>query len=71
MTSNITIHDETIKKLDEKLEHCIELETTVMKTDEYKELFKKAKQAYPDEYDYIVHMACISYFEDKTKIDEP
>jgi hypothetical protein len=77
MTSNIdedTVHlsdaftsNIILEKFDEKLEHCIQLETDIMKSDEYKELFNKAKAVYPDEYEYLIHMACVSYFEDKDK----
>lgn len=58
MTSNIDI-----AKIDEKLALVIQKES-VMETDEYKELFKKAKAVFPREYEYFIHMACISYFEE-------
>lgn len=70
MTSNIVMNDETIQKLEEKFEHCFELESKFMNSDEYKELFSKAKMVYPNEYEYLIHLACISYFEDKLKIIE-
>lgn len=70
-TSNIKFDDETFKMLDEKLESCIGLEYTVMKTEEYKDFFAKAKQVYPHEYEYLIHMACISYFQDKSKEGKP
>lgn len=44
--------------------HC-----DVMDSDEYKALFKNAKLAYPDEYDYILQVACLSYLKDQIKSD--
>ena len=38
-------------------------QTDISETEEYKDLFNKAKRAYPDEYDYIIHLACLSYFK--------
>ena len=35
----------------------------ITETQEYKDLFNKAKRAYPDEYDYIIQLACLSYFK--------
>lgn len=46
----------------------MELKCDLMDTDEYKELFKNAKIAYPDEYDYFIHLSCIRYFMDKENI---
>ena len=39
----------------------------LMDTEEYKELFKKAKSEYPEEYDYFLHIACIAYL---TEVNE-
>ena len=36
----------------------------ITETQEYKDLFERAKAAYPDEYDYIIHLACVSYLKD-------
>lgn len=33
----------------------------LMETDEYKELFKAAKEQYPDEYEYFLSLACIGH----------
>lgn len=40
----------------------MEFKSDVMETEEYKELFKNAKLAYPDEYEFLIHLACIKYF---------
>lgn len=34
----------------------------IMETPEYRELFNNAKKEYPDEYEYIIHLACLSHF---------
>jgi len=39
--------------------HC-----DIMDSAEYKTLFMNAKLAYPDEYDYILQIACLSYLKD-------
>ncbi len=65
ISSNVSLDDEILRKLEEKFGHSIQLESEIMKTEEYNELFTKAQQVYPNEYDYIIHMACISYFQDK------
>jgi hypothetical protein len=46
----------------------MELKSDLMDAPEYKELFKNAKLAYPNEYDYILHLSCIRYFMDNQNI---
>lgn len=47
----------------------MKLNHELMETDEYKELFKNAKkESSPDEYDYFIHLSCLSYFMDKLNI---
>lgn len=36
--------------------HC-----DIMDTTEYQTLYKNAKLAYPNEYDYFIQLACIDY----------
>ena len=40
----------------------------IMDTHEYRELFKNAKIHYPDEYEYIIHIACLSHFKETSNI---
>ena len=45
----------------------IELEADIMASEEYKMLYEKAKEAYPDEYDYLIQLACLSHlYESKS-----
>jgi hypothetical protein len=39
-----------------------------METPEYRELFDSAKKEYPDEYEYIIHLACLSHFQETANI---
>lgn len=64
MTSNLVIDDEVLKKLDEKMGFCVDLESEYMNSTEYQELFDKAKGIYPEEYGYLIHLACIAYFNE-------
>ena len=44
--------------------HC-----DIMDSNEYKTLFTNAKLAYPNEYEYILQIACLSYLKDQIKSD--
>lgn len=48
----------------------MEFSHPLMDTEEYKELFKQAKQAYPFEYDYFLHIACIAHLVEVKKEEE-
>jgi hypothetical protein len=39
----------------------MEFTNSLVDTPEYKSLFQQAKQAYPDEYEYLLHIACLSH----------
>lgn len=55
----------SIKKLEDMYVKNIQIEPDDVDLQEYKELFDKAKEKYPDEYDYIIHLACVSYLHEK------
>ena len=38
---------------------------------QFKELYNRAKLKYPDEYDYIIQSACLSYLANPEDIEEP
>lgn len=42
----------------------------ITETQEYKDLFERAKAVYPDEYDYIIHLACLSHLKDLEQDDK-
>jgi hypothetical protein len=42
--------------------------TRMMDTPEYKELYEKAKIAYPDMEEYFLQIACLSYLKDQNII---
>lgn len=46
----------------------MEFKYEMMETEEYKTLYKNAKLAYPEQYDYFIHLACIDYFMEKENI---
>lgn len=46
----------------------MEIKSDLMDSEEYKQLFKNAKIAYPDEYEYIIHLSCIRHFMDMENI---
>jgi hypothetical protein len=46
----------------------MEFQCPVMETEEYKELYKNAKEAYPDLSDYLIQLACINYFSETQNI---
>ena len=39
----------------------MEFANNLMKKPEYKQLFQQAKAAYPNEYEYILQIACLSH----------
>ncbi len=43
----------------------MEFEHPITKTPEYQALFKTAKLAYPNEYDYLIMLACIDHLKDE------
>lgn len=42
----------------------------ITETDEYKNLFELAKKHYPNEYEYLLHIACISHLDEMKSKDK-
>ncbi len=61
---------ENIEGVIRNLEIEPKLESDISETEEYKELFEAAKNKYPHEYEYLLHIACISYFNDLKSKDK-
>lgn len=47
----------------------MDIKHKIMDTPEYKALFKTAKLSYPDEYDMLLHLACINYFKETSNLN--
>ena len=41
------------------------IECPIMETQEYKDLYEQAKLAYPNEFEYLLQIACISHLMDE------
>jgi hypothetical protein len=39
----------------------MEFNNQIMDTPEYKQLFQQARTVYPNEYEYLLHVACLSH----------
>jgi hypothetical protein len=52
-----------------KIKNMIQFSHPLMDTDEYKELFKQYKHDNPYEYDYFLHLACLTQLSDQKKQD--
>ena len=48
----------------------MEFEHPITKTPEYEALFKAAKLAYPNQYEYLIMLACIDHLSEENQKSE-
>ena len=65
-TSNIILNEPTeedIQNIEEMLKTNIELDCKHLESEEYKQLFERAKEKFPDMPNELIQMALLSYLE--------